>query len=132
MVLFLLFPYTFSSSLSFLLLPRFTIVLHRRHIDPFPCLLLLFGLFPLPVFPLLSLPSLPRLLPQEILAALDLQIDLTLLPRGREGRVRLPALVRHLQRFLPLAQRALFEMRQEAVPVLVGERRIGAQFALDH
>ena len=128
-----LFRYTFLLSLLTLPFPpRLPAILLGGHISLLPPSPLLFRLLPLPLLPLFLLPPLPCLLAEKILSALDLQIDLTLLSRGREGGVRLLALIRHLQRFLPLAQRALFEMRQEAVPVFVGEGGVGPQLALDH
>ena len=65
---------------------------------------LLLRLFlPLPFLSFLSSSSLFRLLTQEILPALNLQINLTFLLRGRERRIWFLALVSDLEGLLSLA-----------------------------
>jgi hypothetical protein len=71
------------------------------------------------------------LFPQEVLATLDLQVDLALLGRRREWRVRLLGLVRDLERRAPLRQRALLEVGQVPAPVLVRQRRVLGELPLD-
>lgn len=93
---------------------------------------LLFRLF----LPLLLLPPfLGRpfhgLLAQEIFSTFDLQVDFTLLLRGRKRCVWFFALVRYLQGLLSLAQGSLLKMGQEAFPVLIFELGVLHQFSLD-
>lgn len=128
-----LLPLLHLPLLPFLLpLPLHPLPLLRRHKPHLPLPPPLLRPPPLPLLPLLPLPPLLRLPPQKVLARLNLQVDLTLLPRRRERRIHLPALIHHLERLPPLRQRPLLEMRQEAIPVLGREGRVGAEFALDH
>lgn len=85
----------------------------------------------------LFLPVLPRLallclLAQKVFSALDLQVDLALLLRGREGRVDLLGLVGDIVRHPALALGALLEIGQEAVPAFVFQSRVLFELFLDH
>ena len=90
--------------------------LFERYELSLPLLQLLGLLLPLFLHPLFLNGSLPGLLPQEVLSTLDLQIDLTLLLRRWERRVRLLALVCDLQRYTSLGHIPLLELGKEAVP----------------
>jgi hypothetical protein len=71
------------------------------------------------VFPLFLYLPLFCVLAQEVLSALDLQIHLALLLGRRERRVCLLCLVGNLVGYAALAERALFEVGEEAIPALV-------------
>ncbi len=72
------------------------------------------------------------LLAEKVLAALNLAVDLALLGRGRERRVRLLGLVGDAVRRAALAERLAPEVGQEAIPALVLELRVLGELALDH
>lgn len=108
------------------------VLLLRRNKVLFPLLHLLLALLALALHDLLLARPLLGLLAEEVLARLDLQVDLALLLRWWERRVDLLRLVGDLERLAALGQGALLEVRQEAVPGLVGQRRVLGQLPLDH
>ena len=105
------FPLPFLLLLLFFLLLLALLSVFLRGNEPLqPLLLLLLHLLPHLRVPLLLNRALLRVLAQEVLAALDLQIDLALLLRRREGRVHLLGLVGDVVRHAPLAQTPLLEV----------------------
>jgi hypothetical protein len=118
---FLVYLFLLSTKFSLLLLG---IIFCWRHIllQPFLALLLLLLLhLGFTIFTRLALFCLPA---EEILSALNLQINLALLLWRREWRVDFLRLVCDFVGHAALAESALFEVGEEAVPALVCEFRV--------
>ncbi|KAF4126568.1 Zinc-binding dehydrogenase [Geosmithia morbida] len=69
---------------------------------------------------------------EEVLAGLDLDVELALLGGGGEGGVDLLGLVRDIEGLAAVAERLPAEVGEEAIPALVGEVGVLCELPLDH